>query len=80
MEQKLKTLGELRARVNVNPNESEYEHNIRVAAAELIDLIDGAAENPKWNDDELKEWLKLKDLAMIAAEQSAMWAVKADTY
>ena len=78
--EKLVTLGERRVRVNFNPSESDYVNDIKVAAAALIDLIDGAAGNPKWNDDELKEWLKLKDLAMIAAEQSAMWAVKAATY
>jgi hypothetical protein len=78
--EKLVTLGERRVRVNENPSESDYVNDIKVAAAALIDLIDGAAGNPKWTDDELTEWLTLKDLAMIAAEQSAMWAVKAATY
>jgi len=62
------------------PFKSDYVNDIKVAAAALIDLIDVGAGNPKWTDDELTEWLTLKDLAMIAAEQSAMWAVKAATY
>jgi hypothetical protein len=78
--EKLVTLGERRVRVNFNPSESDYVNDIKVAAAALIDLIDGAAGKPSWSDNDLKEWLKLKDLAMIAAEQSAMWAVKAATY
>jgi hypothetical protein len=80
MEQKLVTLGERRVRVNFNPSESDYVNDVKVAAAALIDLIDGAAGNPKWSDNNLKEWLRLKYLAMIAAEESAMWAVKAATY
>jgi hypothetical protein len=80
MEQKLVTLGEKRARVNVNPDESDYVRNIRWAAADLIDLIDGAAGKPSWNDNDLKEWSRLKALAMTAAENSLEWAVKAATF
>jgi hypothetical protein len=80
MEQKLVTLGEKRARVNVNPDESEYVHNIRVAAAELIDLIERSTGDPKWNENEFQEWSRLKALAMTSAENSLEWAVKAATY
>jgi len=78
--EKLVTLGERRVKINFNPDEDDYVNAIKVTAADLIDLIDGAAGKPSWSDDDLKEWLRLKDLAIIAAEQSAMWAVKAATY
>ena len=78
--EKLKTLGELRVRVFFNPSESDYVNDIKVAAANLIDLIDGSAGKPSWSDNDLKEWSRLKALAMTAAEESAMWAVKAATY
>lgn len=75
----LPTLGEKRVRVVFNPSKQDYVNEIKVAAAVLIDLIDGAANKPEWSDETLKEWLRLKELALTAAEGSAMWAVKAAT-
>ena len=77
--EKLVTLGEKRARVNVNPDESEYVHNIRVAAAEFIDTIERSTGDPKWSENEFQEWKRLKNLAMDAAEVSLELAVKAAT-
>lgn len=73
------TLGEKRVRVSFNPSKKDYVNDVKVAAAALIDLINGAANKPKWDDETLNEWLRLKELAITAAEESAMWAVKAAT-
>ena len=73
------TLGEKRVRVAFNPSKEDYVNDIKVAAAALIDLIDRAANKPKWSDETLNEWRRLKALAVTAAEEAAMWAVKAAT-
>jgi hypothetical protein len=80
MEEKLVTLGEKRARVNKSPNESDYEHNLRVAAAEFIDTIERSTGDPKLSENQFQEWERLKNLAMDAAEVSLELAVKAATY
>ena len=79
MGQKIKTLGEKRVRVEFNMNNDEYVHLLKQKSAELINLIDQAANHPSWNDETLKEWLRLKALAMTSIEEGAMWAVKAVT-
>ena len=79
MEQKIKTLGEKRVRVEFNVNNDEYIHLLKQKSAELINLIDQAANPPSWNDETLREWLRLKALAMTSIEEAAMWAVKAAT-
>lgn len=79
MENKIKTLGEKRIRVDFNPSNDEYVHLLKQKSAELINLIDQAANYPKWDDETLKEWLRLKALAMTSIEEGALWAVKAAT-
>lgn len=79
MENKIKTLGEKRVRVDFNTSNDEYVHLLKQKSAELINLIDQAANHPKWDDETLKEWLRLKALAMTSIEEGAMWAVKAVT-
>lgn len=79
MEQKIKTLGEKRVRVEFNVNNDEYIHLLKQKSAELINLIDQAANYPGWEDETLREWLRLKALAMTSIEEGAMWAVKAAT-
>ena len=79
MGQKIKTLGEKRIRVEFNVNNDEYIHLLKQKSAELIDLIDQATNHPSWNDETLREWLRLKALAMTSIEEAAMWAVKAAT-
>lgn len=73
------TLGEKRVRVDFNVSDDTYIGQIKATGANFIDLVDRAANNPKWSDDTLKEWIRLKALAMTAAEEAAMWAVKAAT-
>ena len=79
METKIKTLGEKRVRVEFNSSNDEYIHLLKQKSAELIDLVNQAANHPKWDDEILKEWLRLKALAMTSFEEGAMWAVKAAT-
>ena len=79
MEQKIKTLGEKRVRVEFNVNNDEYIHLLKQKSAELINLIDQVANHPSWNDETFKECLRLKALAMTSIEEGAMWAVKAVT-
>ena len=79
MEQKIKTLGEKRVRVEFNVNNDEYIHLLKQKSAELINLVDQATNRPSWNDETLREWLRLKALAMTSIEEAAMWAVKAAT-
>ena len=79
MEQKFKTLGEKRVRVDFNLKNDSYIEDLKKQGANLIDSINMAANNPKWDDETLKEWLRLKALAMTAIEEGTMWAVKAAT-
>jgi len=77
----MKTLGERRVRVDFNPagSEKDYVDAIKLRSADLIDLVDKAASNPKWDDETVKEWLRLKVLALTYYETAAMYAVKAAT-
>lgn len=73
------TLGERRVRVDFNVQNDSYVHELKVKGAQLIDLIDQAANDPKWDDETLREWLRLKALAMTAIEEGTSWSVKAAT-
>lgn len=79
METKKKTLGQKRVRVDFNATKDDYVNLLKEKSAELIDIIDKAANNPKWDDETLGEWKRLKSLAMTSIEEGAMWAVKAAT-
>lgn len=76
---KNKTLGERRVRVDFNTTKDDYVGLLKEKSAELIDTIDKAANNPRWDDETLGEWKRLKSLAMTSIEEGAMWAVKAAT-
>ena len=76
---KNKTLGERRVRVDFNTTKDDYVGLLKEKSAELIDIIDQAANNPRWDDETLGEWKRLKSLAMTSIEEGAMWAVKAAT-
>ena len=79
MENKNKTLGEKRVRTDFNTTKSSLVNLLKEKSAELIDIIDKAANNPRWDDETLGEWKRLKSLAMTSIEEGAMWAVKAAT-
>lgn len=76
---KNKTLGERRVRVDFNNTKDDYVDLLKEKSAELIDIIDKAANNPRWDDETFGEWKRLKSLAMTSIEEGAMWAVKAAT-
>ena len=76
---KNKTLGERRVRVDFNTTKDDYVSLLEEKSAELIDIIDKAANNPRWDNETLGEWKRLKSLAMTSIEEGAMWAVKAAT-
>ena len=57
---KNKTLGERRVRVDFNTTKDDYVGLLKEKSAELIDIIDKAANNPRWDDETLGEWKRLK--------------------
>ncbi len=68
----MKTVGELRVRTAFNPAASGAVDRIKNAAAKLIDEIAAVdPHNPAAN--------RLRSLGMTAAEEAAMWGVKAAT-
>lgn len=76
------TKGEYRVGIGFNPSASGLVAQIKVAASELIDLIDSIAiraDDGEWSRDRNAEVQRLKALAQTAIEEGAMWAVKAAT-
>ena len=67
------TKGEHRVGVSFNPSGDIWVDEIKVSAAELIDLIEDIP------DLEMDERKRLKALAQTEVESAAMWAVKAAT-
>ena len=65
----MKTLGELRVRIDHNTTFNDNVATLKKATAALIDLCDSFKENDP----------RLMALAMTSYEQAAMWAVKAAT-
>lgn len=74
-----KTLGEKRIRTDFNVTKDGYIDALKKRSAELIDLVNNAAPNPKWDSETTGEWVRLKSLAMTNYELAAMFAVKAAT-
>ena len=79
MENRKKTLGEKRVRVDFNTTRSSYAALVKEKSAELINIINTCTENVEWDDETRGEWKRLKSLAMTSIEEGAMWAVKAAT-
>lgn len=73
------TLGESRTRVSFNPSGSDPVNDLKKTASLFIDQINELQARPEWPDKKFGEFQRLKSLAMTAAEESAMWAVKAAT-
>jgi len=67
------TLGQYRVGITFNPSGDGMVHQIKARAAALIDLI---SLIPEHSGGEVP---RIKALAMTAAEDAAMWAVKAAT-
>ncbi|HEY8361308.1 MAG TPA: hypothetical protein VIK77_00325 [Tissierellaceae bacterium] len=75
-----KTIGEQRVRVEFNPERISYVDEIKQKTAELINLINNSMHKPSLSDEEIREFLRLKELAMTSYEEAAMWAVKSATF
>lgn len=73
------TQGEYRVGITFNPSADDKVAQIKRAAADLIDLIQGIEEHPEQLSMRYSEIMRLKMLAKTAIEEGAMWAVKAAT-
>lgn len=73
------TLGERRVRVQFNPSNDDYVHQLKESGAKFIDLIDQAAANPKFKDEQFGDFARLKALAITSIEEGTMWVVKMAT-
>lgn len=69
--------GEYRVGYKFNPSNSSMVEEIKLRAADLIDLIEGIPQHYFLDVD--AEISRLKALAQTAVEEAAMWAVKAAT-
>jgi hypothetical protein len=67
------TLGQSRVRLSFNPNFNQDVENIKMRAADLIDLCE------EWKRGANGEKSRLLALAQRNFEEAAMWAVKAVT-
>ncbi|WP_172298347.1 hypothetical protein [Pseudoruegeria sp. HB172150] len=75
----MQTLGEYRVGTGFNPTGDELVDRIKAKAAALIDLIGEIPAGDKPPHPPAGEIARLKALAMTAAEEAAVWAVKAAT-
>jgi hypothetical protein len=80
------TNGEYRVGVNFNPSGDDLVADIKLAAAELIDMFESIrAEIPETEIGDVEMWefesevCRLKELAKTHIETAAMYAVKAAT-
>lgn len=73
----MQTKGEYRVGVRFSPSQIGLVDDIKSAAAALIDLIDRILSDR--GSERGNEAGRLKALAQTAAEDAAMWAVKAAT-
>lgn len=73
------TRGEYRVGINFNPSQDDRVGQIKRAAADLIDLIEMIPAQIDLPILQAAEINRCKALAMTAAEDAAMWAVKAAT-
>lgn len=79
------TKGEYRVGINFNPSGDDMVGQIKRKAADLIDLIEmipnriADQHGGEADDARAAERGRLKALAQTAAEDAAMWAVKAAT-
>lgn len=73
------TKGQYRVGITFNPSQLGVVDQIKVKAAELIDLIDDLPVPSSGSGEHAVEVLRLKALAATAVEEGAMWGVKAAT-
>ena len=71
------TKGEYLVRTEFNPSKDSRVDKLKQKAAEFIDLINQIEDGE--NSPNPGQIFRLKELAIICAEEAAMWAVKAAT-
>ncbi len=71
----MRTLGRNRVRTSFNPSNNSTVDEIKNTTADLIDICHGSIKSAA-HPEAVRCW----DLAMIAYEEAAMWAVKAATF
>ena len=75
-----KSTGEFRVGIDFNPSGDDMVGQIKRAAADLIDLIEGIPVHGEGHGVRVEgERSRLKALAMTHIEDAAMWGVKAAT-
>lgn len=74
-----KTIGEIRVRTAFNPDNLTKVDNLKQKSAALIDTVQELVAPDGATSEQIKEFNRLKVLAMTAYEEGAMWAVKAAT-
>lgn len=73
------SVGEYKVRTNFNVSDSGTIKAIKDKTAELINLVNRLNIHENFADRDIKEFYRLKALAMTEYELAAMWAVKAAT-
>ena len=66
-------------RVAFNTGNNDTVSEIKLLAAQLIDIINSLPETDSINTAESNGLFRVKALAMTAIEEGAMWGVKAAT-
>lgn len=84
-----KTLGEIRVRVDFNPNNNDVVHKIKTKMAEIIDELRASLPDEDLNKTNLErldpegqlfvEKCRLVTVAQERVEEACMWTVKALT-
>ena len=77
MENRERTIGEKRVRVDFNVTSNDVVTDIKVTGAKMIDLCEGM--KPQGYEKVDTEKLRLVSLAQTSYEEATMWAVKAAT-
>ena len=75
----LRTTGERRVRIQFNPSNDDYVFQIKQKGAQLIDFIDQALVHESIDGETLREFMRLKALALTEIEHGIMDAVKMAT-
>ena len=70
------TLGQRRVRLGFNPSGNPFVRMLKLSQADNIDVYESQRQIAKADPERARLWA----LAQTAAEEAAMWAVKAATY
>ena len=73
------SVGEYKVRTDFNVSHNNVVKTIKDKTAELINLVNRLNAHESYAERDIKEFHRLKALAMTEYELAAMWAVKAAT-